>query len=177
MYLGEASCCRSLSRYWACRICRCPAKQDCLSNPGLHKKSVDRVKPETRDAAFVPEARLVKRIASFTAALRQFRSRLLNVKVMVVILFCSRVELPGQPAKRRRPIVGRLIRTFAVPPDVPISMRRCSRRFRVDKPFVLVGGVVDHKIENDFDVALLPSATRRSKSACERSQYMGSIFS
>src|SRR2546429_8212651 len=69
-----------------------------------------------------------------------FRSqvRLLDVKVVVVILTGRRIELPCRMAKPRLPIVGRLAGAFPVAPDVPIALRVGARGSRFLEPGVLV---------------------------------------
>src|SRR5260370_13121544 len=79
---------------------------------------------------------------------------MMDVNVVVVIMVGRGVELPGGAAESGGPIVGWLVRSFAVAPDEPIAMRGGAGRFGIEEPFVLVGGVVDDEIENDFYVAL-----------------------
>ncbi len=70
---------------------------------------------------------------------------------MVVILAGGWIVLPRRSAKCRNPIIGRLLRPFAVAPDVPIALRRSARRFRFQEPLVLIRCMVWHKIQDDLD--------------------------
>ena len=85
---------------------------------------------------------------------------LLHIEIVVVVLARLLIPLPRRVAKPRLPVIRRLafIRrclAFAIAPDVPVAFGIVARRTGLEKPFVLVGGVVDHVVHDHADVALL----------------------
>ncbi len=121
----------------------------------IFKKSVDRIKAEAGDAAFVPPPRGVEH-GFLKRRIAPVQIRLLGVEVVIVVLLGGGIEFPCRPTEKRNPVVGRLSRSLAVAPDVPVAMGRRPRRFRIDKPWVLVGAVIYNKVEDDSHALLLP---------------------
>ena len=120
---------------------------------GVLKQSIHRIQPESRYAAFVPPA-FNSEHGVLHRGISPVQIRLFRIEVMVVVLICRWIELPRRSSKGRYPVVGRLPGPFSVAPDIPVAMRRRARRFRIQKPLVLIGGMIDHKIKDDTDVAL-----------------------
>src|SRR6267143_538138 len=75
---------------------------------------------------------------------------------MIVVLLGGGIEFPCRPTKKRNPVIGGLSRSLAVAPDVPVTMGRRPRGFRIYKPWVLVGAVIYDKVQDDAHALLLP---------------------
>src|SRR5207248_7482715 len=104
----------------------------------VFEQAGDGVETKTGGAAIQPEPHgVVHGLAHFGIAPTQVR--LLDVEVMVVILTCGGIKLPGGVAKPRLPIVGRLPGALAIAPDVPVALRIRARGTRLLEPGVLVG--------------------------------------
>ena len=80
--------------------------------------------------------------------------RLLDGVLVEVILFQLRHPLPGRAAEGGGHVIGRRAR-FAVTPDIEIMIRIIAALFRLDKPAVFIGGVVEHHVQDDADAPLL----------------------
>src|SRR5439155_1668461 len=105
-------------------------------NIGILKQSRDGIEPEPRRASLEPEAQgVVHGLADLR--IPPVQVRLFRIKVMVVILICRRVQLPGGMAKPGLPVVGRLAGFLSVAPDVPVALGICTRRTRLHEPGVL----------------------------------------
>ncbi len=72
-----------------------------------------------------------------------------------VVLVGGGVELPGRPGEPRAPVVG-----LGAPP-VPVALRVGATRARGGEPGVLVGGVVDHEVEDQLDPARVGAGQQR----------------
>ncbi len=79
--------------------------------------------------------------------------RLLYGKLVEIILLHFGNPLPGRTAKTCPHVVGR--RTLcAVPPDIIVVIGILPALLRLQKPEMLVGGMVQHQIHDDADTAL-----------------------
>src|SRR5258706_13191684 len=74
---------------------------------------------------------------------------------MVVVLLRGGIKFPCRTAKSRDPVVGPLARSLAIAPDEPVTMCGALRRFGVDKPRMLVRGMVHDEIQDDAHIVLL----------------------
>jgi hypothetical protein len=119
---------------------------------------VDDVHPETVDPTVEPTAHhLVDRPADL--GILPVQIRLLAGEEMEVVLLGRLVELPGRAGEERRPV--RRLRSRCAgghswsgrPPPVPVPFRAVDARPRFDEPGVLVGGVVDDEIHDEFHPA------------------------
>ena len=73
---------------------------------------------------------------------------------MVVPLLGRGIEFPRGTAEGGSPVIWGLAGSFAVAPDVPVTVLRGARGLRVLEPLVLVGSMVDHEIENHPNATL-----------------------
>ena len=118
---------------------------------GIFVQSIDGVEAESGDAALVPETCHVEH-GFFHGGIAPIQIGLLRIKVVVVILICFCIEGPSRSSECGQPIIWRPMGALAIAPDVPVAMLGGFCGFGVEKPFVLVGRVIDDEVENDFDV-------------------------
>ncbi len=119
---------------------------------GVLVQGVHGVEAKARDPALVPVAVDVEhRVLDFRVAPVQVG--LFGIEVVVVPLARGGIELPGGAPESRDPVVRRPAVGLAVAPHVPVTLLRGARALRVEKPLVLVGGVVHHEVEDDPDAA------------------------
>ena len=111
---------------------------------------VDYVKPKAPDALIDPEANHIVKLLPQERIL-PVKVRLFNGKLIIVILSQLRHKLPGGAAELRK--VGLNLRRVA--PDVVIVVRVITALFRLQKPWVLVRGVVQNEIHDDTDIPCL----------------------
>ena len=97
-----------------------------ISQSRIFKQSIDRIQPESGHTTLVPPAGHIEHCI-FNGGITPIQIGLLGIEVMIVVLICCGIEFPCRPSKGRDPIVGRLSRPLAVPPDIPITMRRGAR--------------------------------------------------
>src|SRR6266446_9316684 len=120
----------------------------------------DHVDPETVDALAKPEAH---HVMDGPAHLRfaPIQIRLLGQEGVIIILPRRGVVLPGAAAEFRQPIVGRAAIRRRIAPDVPVTLRIVARTPAFDEPGMLVGGMVWHEVEDDFEPASMRSVYQR----------------
>ena len=81
---------------------------------------------------------------------------------------CRRIATPIR--RRVTPSCWAADSGLAVAPDVPVAMLRSARRARIDEPLVLVGGMVQHEVEDDANaICFRASAAGQSLTACHTS--------
>ncbi len=88
---------------------------------GAFVEGVDGVEAESGNAPLVPEAGDVEH-GFFYCGITPVQVWLLGIKIVVIVLICFGIESPTGRAEGGEPVVGRLIRAFAVFPDVPIAV-------------------------------------------------------
>ena len=120
----------------------------------VFEQRAHRIQTKAGNAALVPPLRgTVHRVGY--RRITPVQVRLLWIEEVVIVLFGLAIPLPRRSAKRRYPVVRRLVGAFAVAPDVPVALGIVARRLRLDEPRMLVGRVIDHEVQNDPDAVLL----------------------
>ena len=112
----------------------------------------DHVDPEPVDPACHPEPQHVGHRAPY-GRVSPIEVGLLGQEGVVVVLAARRIERPGRAAEIAHPVVGRAAVRRGIAPDVPVALRRRAARPAFDEPWVLVGGVVRHEIEDELQPA------------------------
>ncbi len=121
---------------------------------------VDRVHPESVDAAVEPESQHVAhgfldlRIAPIEVRL------LLQVRV-IVVLAGRLVESPSRAAELALPVVWRGAVRLRVSPDIPVPLWMELRGATILEPGMLIGGVVRHEIQDDLEAARVSGLKER----------------
>ena len=107
---------------------------------------------EAIDAAVEPETHhIVHR--RLHAGVTPVEVRLLLQEGVIVILSGGRVPLPGRAAEIADPIIRRSAIGRSVAPDVPVSLRIFSASATLDEPWMLVGAMVGHEVEQNLEPA------------------------
>ena len=116
----------------------------------------DGVETEAGDAAIQPEAHRGEH-GVLDLRVAPVQIRLLPVEHVVVELIDCRHVPPGRATEQTHPVVGGQALTggagLAVVPDVEAMARGIAGARRFQEPGVLVGGVVEHHVEQHTDVA------------------------
>ena len=81
--------------------------------------------------------------------------RLCRGKGMQIILLPRFAPSPGTAAKDGAPVGRRRAIRLGIPPDIPVCMFAVPRACRIDKPRMLVGGMVIDQIHHHADIPLL----------------------
>src|SRR4030095_5656017 len=68
--------------------------------------------------------------------------RLFGEERVQIVLAGGRIERPRRPAEAAYPVVRRSAIGGGITPDVPIALRRRTRRARIHEPRVLMRGVI-----------------------------------
>ncbi len=151
-----------------------PAKLRIIAQLGVFKERGDGVQTEAGDPTVEPEPHHVEH-GSFHRGVTPVQIGLLFIELVVVELLAGRNPLPGGAAEAGDPVVrghhlalGTVVLVAAlkladpggvggdpVVPDVPVGLGVCARAGGLFEPLVLVGGVVQHHVQHDADVALL----------------------
>src|SRR6266536_721496 len=83
--------------------------------------------------------------------------RLLGQEGVTIILPRRGVVLPGAAPEFRQPVVRRAAIRRGIAPDVPVALWIVARSPTFDEPGMLVGGMVRHEVEDDFEPACMRS--------------------
>ena len=118
----------------------------------IHPKPVNTsVEPKSQHVA---HGLLYLRIAPIEVRL------LLEVR-MVIVLTSDFVESPGRTAKLALPVVRWGTVRLRVSPDIPVPPRIELRGATLQKPGMLVGGMVRHEIKDDLEAACVRELKKR----------------
>ena len=121
------------------------------------------VHAEAVDALVQPELHQVENFATNFRIIPVEVGLLLGKPVQIVFVG-RRVKLPRRTRKKRHPIVGLLAilrrtifrrTSLRGPPDVVVAIRAVFRLPTLDKPVVLVAGVIDDEVKNQLHMPLL----------------------
>ena len=149
-----------------------------LLPPGVHDRKVLRagidagldllederrgIDPEAGRTELQPEAHDLGHLGAY-GRIGPVQVRLEVVEAMEVPGLRLLVEGPGLALLAREDRALATVRRLLGAPDVPVAVRRIRAAAGRDEPGMLIGGVVDHEVEDDPDAALL--APRRASSA------------
>ena len=103
-----------------------PRQHRIITKVRIFEDRIHGIEPEAGDPALVPPAGHIKH-RLFDRGIVPVQVGLLRIKIVVVVLAGAGIELPGRATKLRDPVVGRLIRTLAVAPYVPVAVGRGLR--------------------------------------------------
>jgi len=110
---------------------------------------VDRIEPESIDAAIHPEAGDIQQ-SILDLGIVKVQVGLFGEEIVQVVLHAPGVPLPGRAAEDRQPVVRRRAIGFRVCPDIPAGLRVRAVGATCRKPRMLVGRMRDDAVDHDF---------------------------
>src|SRR5271156_4841201 len=110
-----------VSHVWIAQLIR-PRRDWVIMTVRILEKKVHGVESEPSHSTLVPKTSDVEH-GAFDSRIAPIEIRLANGKVVVIVLSCFGIKLPGRTAKTGDPIVGWNTGRFTIPPDIPVAMR------------------------------------------------------
>jgi len=108
---------------------------------------VDRIQAEAVHAAVQPEPHIVQG-GLLHIRVMEVQVRLVDQKVVQVVLLTARLPLPGAATEQRQPVVGRGAVLARVGPDVPVGLRIAAVLAALAEPGVLDRGMAQHLVDH-----------------------------